>query len=73
MPACCRVACLVALRNWFRELRMSRDIQVFVIDPDIPTISRTGRYSNHFDFRMRPQSQLITAAQLFEKHYASWD
>ena len=24
MPVCCRAACLVASRNWFRELRMSR-------------------------------------------------
>src|SRR5208337_5023521 len=73
MPACCRVACLVASRNWFRELRMSRDIQAFVIGLDIPTISRTGRCSNHFDFMMRPASRLITNAQLFEKHCASWD
>src|SRR5271157_2833424 len=73
MPACCRVACLVASRNWFRELRMSRDIQAFVIGLDIPTISRTGRCSNHFDFMMRPPSRLITTAPLFEKHYASWD
>ena len=64
MPACCRVACLVASRNWFRELRMSRDIQVFVIGLDTPTISRTGRCSNHFDFMMGPPSRLITTAQL---------
>jgi hypothetical protein len=52
---------------------MSSDIQVFVIDQGIPTISRTGRCSNHFDFLMRLQSRLITNAQLFEKHYESWD
>jgi len=52
---------------------MSEDIQVFVIGLDIRTISRTGRYSNHFDFMMQPPSRLMTTAQLFEKHYESWD